>query len=179
VEESDERLFERLRTGDLSACDALYERYERRLFGFILGYVADRAEAEDLFHEAFVALYRDAPDALAAGSVRAWLFQTARNASLNRLRSRERRQRALSVDDGAAPSRNAEEQLNAAEAGVALQRAVSRLPESLSELYRLRTSGLSYEQMAEVLEIPVGTVKSRMHEMVSQLKKEMQPWTVR
>jgi RNA polymerase sigma-70 factor (ECF subfamily) len=111
--------------------------------------------------------------------VKAWLFQTARNASLNRLRSRERRTRALSVPDGAAPVRNADEQLSSAQAGVALQRAVDRLPEGLNELYRLRASGLSYEQMAEVLAIPVGTVKSRMHEMVSQLKKEMSPWTVR
>jgi RNA polymerase sigma-70 factor (ECF subfamily) len=177
--ESDERLFERLREGALDAFDLLYARYERRLFGFLLGYVGERTEAEDLFHEAFIALLRDAPDALSTGSVRAWLYQTARNAALNRLRSRARGQRAFAVPDATPPSRSAEEQMHAAEAGVALERAVARLQAPLAELYRLRASGLSYEEMAVVLTIPVGTVKSRMHEMVSQLKKEMSPWTAR
>ena len=48
---------------------------------------------------------------------------------------------------------------------------------SLAEVYRLRASGLSYEEMAEGLAVPLGTVKSRMHQMVAELKKEMQAWT--
>ena len=51
------------------------------------------------------------------------------------------------------------------------------LPKSLAEVYRLRASGLSYEEMAEVLAVPLGTVKSRMHQMVAELRKEMQAWT--
>jgi RNA polymerase sigma-70 factor (ECF subfamily) len=51
--------------------------------------------------------------------------------------------------------------------------AASRLPAALGELYQLRASGLSYEELAEVLGIPLGTVKSRMHELVSRLREEV------
>ena len=67
--------------------------------------------------------------------------------------------------------------IEARETEKALQAAVSRLPKSLGEVYRLRASGLSYEEMAEVLAVPLGTVKSRMHQMVMELRKEMQAWT--
>ena len=56
---------------------------------------------------------------------------------------------------------------------LALGEAVSRLPVPLSEVYHLRASGLSYEEMAQVLEVPVGTVKSRMHDMVKRLREEV------
>jgi DNA-directed RNA polymerase specialized sigma24 family protein len=47
----------------------------------------------------------------------------------------------------------------------------------LAEVYRLRVSGLSYEEMAQVLEVPLGTLKSRMHDMVRRLQEEMEKWT--
>jgi RNA polymerase sigma factor (sigma-70 family) len=61
----------------------------------------------------------------------------------------------------------------------ALDAAVARLPAPLAEVYRLRVSGLSYDEIASVLETPVGTVKSRMHEMVRVLREEIGPWTAR
>jgi len=67
--------------------------------------------------------------------------------------------------------------LEARETAAALAAAVERLPKSLAEVYRLRASGLSYEEMAEVLAVPLGTVKSRMHQMVAELRKEMKQWT--
>ena len=59
---------------------------------------------------------------------------------------------------------------------VALEDAVGRLPLPLGELYHLRSSGLSYEQIASVVEAPLGTVKSRMHQMVNVLREELKPW---
>jgi DNA-directed RNA polymerase specialized sigma24 family protein len=61
----------------------------------------------------------------------------------------------------------------------ALDGAVARLPRTLSEVYHLRTSGMSYEEMASVLELPLGTVKSRMNQLTVQLKEELRPWTAR
>ena len=61
---------------------------------------------------------------------------------------------------------------------VALERAVAKLPPTLAEVFHLRVSGLRYEEIADVLECPVGTIKSRMNQMVTQLREELRPWTV-
>ena len=177
--ESDESLFERMRRGQMAAFDALYLRWERRLYGFIRAYLDDAAEAEDVFHETFMTVLR-APADFSKGSFKAWVHQVARNAALNRLRSRRRGESAKerhAVELPMAVTPAAPSAIEARETEKALQAAVSRLPKSLGEVYRLRASGLSYEEMAEVLAVPLGTVKSRMHQMVAELRKEMQAWT--
>jgi RNA polymerase sigma-70 factor (ECF subfamily) len=112
-------------------------------------------------------------------SFKAWVFQVARNLCLNRIRSRRRALRAIETEARTTPDApvHAEGLLAAREAPEALRRAVARLPAPMARLYELRASGLSYEEIAHVLEVPVGTVKSRMHEMVSRLRKEVVPWT--
>jgi RNA polymerase sigma-70 factor (ECF subfamily) len=168
---SDEALIEQLRGGDLAAFDALYGRYEGHLFGFIRAHLGDVAEAEDVMHETFLAVLkgRDRPT-----SVRAWLFQVARNACLNRLRSRRRASSTLEQSaDPALPVPTADAQLEAHEATKALSAAVAKLPEGLAQLYHLRAQGLSYAELAEVLDVPLGTVKSRLHEVVQRLKSEV------
>ena len=95
VADSDEALYARLRRGELAAFDRRYERFERPRFGFLRAQLGDAAEAEDVLHEAFLAVLRagDARDELR--SFRAWLFQVARNLCLNRARARRRADRAL------------------------------------------------------------------------------------
>jgi RNA polymerase sigma-70 factor (ECF subfamily) len=174
--ESDEALYARLLAGELAAFDRLYERYERRLFGFIRVQLEDPHEAEDVFHEAFLAVLDARRTGAELRSFKAWLFQVARNLCLNRIRSRQRAGRALE-----SAAREAEVATGAAgddEAPLhpddpALQAAVARLPRGLAEVYQLRASGLSYDELATILAIPVGTVKSRMHEMVKRLRKEI------
>ena len=70
-----------------------------------------------------------------------------------------------------------DEAADASEAPIALERAVAKLPEPLAQLYALRVAGLSYDEIARVLRIPLGTVKSRIHDMVSRLRKEIRAWT--
>lgn len=172
---SDEALCEALLGGDARAFDVLYARYERPLFGFIRRHLAERAEAEDVLHEAFLAILRDRVSVRRAASFRAWLFQVARHLCLNRLRSRRRSERALEVEAQVPPSAEAhpEHALEERQTREALRDAVGRLPLELAELYQLRASGMSYEEMANVLEVPLGTVKSRMHKMVECLREEM------
>jgi RNA polymerase sigma-70 factor (ECF subfamily) len=181
--DSDERLHERLRGGELAAFDALYERHARRLYAFIDAHLRDAAEAEDVLHEAFLGLLRSGDVDFGRGSFKSWLYQIARNLCLNRLRSRGRGDRARQAlaTDGPVDARRdgADEQLAQREAGEALRTALGRLPAPLSEIYHLRASGLSYEEMSRVLALPLGTVKSRMHALIQQLKEEMLPWTVR
>ncbi len=174
---SDEALHERLLRGDLGAFDQLYERYSRPLFGFVRRHLSDPHEAEDVLHETFLALLRERDSGRSAVCLKPWLYQTARNLCLNRLRSRRRERRALEAAslEPSAPesSRSPRAALEARESAERLRLAVEGLPPGLSELYSLRAGGLSYEELAEVLGIPLGTVKSRINDMVSRLRKEM------
>ncbi|MEW5743689.1 MAG: sigma-70 family RNA polymerase sigma factor [Myxococcota bacterium] len=172
---SDEALFEALLQGDEGAFDALYERYERPLFGFLLRHTCDGHEAEDALHEAFLAVLKEGKGGRPKVSFRAWLFQVARNVCLNRARARSRGASAVEHAAQLSPAIDAgpEPVLEARQTAAVLRGALSRLPPTLSELYELRSGGLSYDEVAHVLAIPVGTVKSRMHELVRRLREEM------
>jgi RNA polymerase sigma-70 factor, ECF subfamily len=175
--DSDEALFERLIAGDLGAFDRLYARFERPLYGFIKSHLGDAREAEDVLHETFVTLLRERDKHPTVRSFRGWLYAVARNLCLNRLRSRKRASRALAAVSGAealaALPATPERELEAREQAAALKRAAERLPSTLAEAYRLRAAGLSNDEVADLLGVPVGTVKSRMHEMVARLRQEL------
>jgi RNA polymerase sigma-70 factor (ECF subfamily) len=170
---SDEALYQRLLDGDLSAFDRLYQRYERPLFGFIRRHLPAQGDAEEVFHEAFLALLREKDAQRNIRSFRAWIYQVARNICLNRIRGRRRAERATARLDRPPPPEEPEGAASRQQIAAALRAAVERLPEPLGELYALRAGGLSYEEVAQVLEIPLGTVKSRMHQMVVCLRQEM------
>jgi RNA polymerase sigma-70 factor (ECF subfamily) len=110
-------------------------------------------------------------------SFRAWLYGVAQNLCRNRVRSRRRGLRAVgAVDEGdtvATPPAPPDHALLESERAGALAGAVARLPAALAAVYRLRASGLSYEEVAVALEVPVGTVKSRMNDLVRRLREEM------
>jgi RNA polymerase sigma-70 factor (ECF subfamily) len=177
--DSDERLFERLGGGDLAAFDQLYARHAARLLGFVRAYLRDLQESEDVLHETFMELLEPHAVDFSRGSLRSWLYQISRNRCLNRLRTRTRGEAALDQLARVPPAHvpDAERALAGRQAAEALRLAIERLPQSLSEVFHLRAQGMSYDEMSLVLAIPVGTVKSRMHEMVSCLKQEMAPWT--
>ncbi len=176
---SDEALYQRMLGGDLGAFDLLFQRYERHLLGFIRGQLDDSADAEDVLHEAFLAVLRSRASAGEAACFKAWLFQVARNQCRNRRRTGQRKQRALETVGRTPPEPavDAAVALEAHQASAAVRQAVTRLPGTLAELYQLRAAGLSYQQIAEVLEVPLGTVKSRMHELVGRLREEVHSWT--
>ncbi len=168
--ETDETLYGKLLAGDLAAFDRLYERYERPLFGFALAQLGDRAEAEDVLHEAFLAVVRAHRAGEQLRSFKAWLFTVARNLCLNRVRSRQRADRALALGGVAEVAEQPPpDEIDTS----ALHTAVGRLPPTLAEVYQLRATGLSYDEVAKILGIPLGTVKSRIHEMVARLREEL------
>jgi RNA polymerase sigma-70 factor, ECF subfamily len=174
--DSDEALYARVRRGDMRAFDELYARYASRLYGFLFSILRSRADAEDVFHEAFMRALDGRDVELRPGGFRAWLYRIARNCALNVLRSRERGARAVAAIPEAEPAARADERLEGKELDIALAGAVERLPPKLLELFHLRSTGMSYEDMAEVLETPLGTIKSRMNQMVTTLREEMKPW---
>lgn len=170
---SDEALYLQLVAGDMAAFDELYHRYEHRLFAYILRQLGDRSEAEDVYHEAFMAVLKERRSGQDLSSFKAWIFQVARNLCRNRQRARDRSRRALARDAGApASSPHAEELIVEREIPLALQRAATQLPEPMADLYRLRSAGLSYHEIAETLDIPLGTVKSRMSAMLGRLRED-------
>jgi RNA polymerase sigma-70 factor (ECF subfamily) len=176
--DSDEALLKRIRGGEIAAFDRLYERHEARLFAYLRAVLGDRGDAEEVLHDAFLSVLRDRAAVFdKEGAFRAWLYRVARNMALNRRRSEGRRERT----SAAAPQADAEahapdELLEARQLDDALARAIARLPTTLGELWHLRTSGLSYEQIASVVDVPLGTIKSRMHQMVNVLREELEPW---
>lgn len=185
--DSDEVLLERVRGGEIAAFDVLYERYEARLFAYLRVMLGDRGDAEEVLHDAFLSALKDRSAALDRdGAFRAWLYRVARNIALNRRRASGRydkqvasfsREGASELDERIAPPEDrADKVLEARQLEDALASAIGRLPTSLGELWHLRTSGLSYEQISDVVDAPLGTIKSRMHQMVSVLREELKPW---
>jgi RNA polymerase sigma-70 factor (ECF subfamily) len=175
--ETDEALYSRLKSGDVGAFDALYARYKRPLFTFLVRSVGSRPDAEDALHETFMNAIR-APEADFAteGGFRPWIFRVARNVALNRIRTGKRYEANVARAPAPEAAPSAHEQLAAAQLRHALDRAVAALPWMLAEVYHLRASGLTQEEVARVLEIPLGTLKSRVRLMVERLREELLPW---
>jgi RNA polymerase sigma-70 factor (ECF subfamily) len=172
MRESDEALYGKLLGGDLVAFDRLYERYARPLYGFVHAQLGNSAEAEDVCHESFLAVLRARGAETELQSFKAWLFQVARNLCLNRVRARNRASRAIEAITATASSVPEHDPVPSASLA-SLQRAVAQLPSTLAEVYRLRASGLSYQELATILDVPLGTVKSRIHEMIKRLREEL------
>lgn len=187
-EASDEHLMRLACAGDEAAFAALVRRYERPLFGFAHRMLADTGEAEDVFQETCLRVYRSL-DRFRGGSLfRPWVYRIAANLCRDRLRRRALR-RVLSLDalwgeSGDArplaetvPSPNPGPAALAAadETAARIEAAIERLSAKHRTVFLMaRYQGLSYEEIAAALEIPVGTVKSRMKNAVDQLMREVE-----
>jgi RNA polymerase sigma-70 factor (ECF subfamily) len=172
--ELDEELYRKIRQGDLSAFEVLYERHKRGLFGFIHGYVKNREEAEEVFHEAFLQVLKSNEVSFREGSFQGWLYLVARNLCLNRIRSRRRGEKAVSALEPGEETESAEALLMGRDQSQQLQTVLEKLPETLAQVLKLRLSGMAHKDIALVLKIPVGTVKSRFHTLVEFIKTEIQ-----
>lgn len=182
--DTDEALVRQIRGGDIAAFDRLYERHEVRLFAYLRSVAGDRRDAEEVLHDAFLTVLKDSRAELdREGAFRSWLYRVARNLAFNRRRASGRHERNVATltstpndDPPLSVDARGDRTLEARELEDALASALGRLPPAFGELWHLRTSGLSYEQIATVIDVPVGTVKSRIHQMVSVLREELKPW---
>lgn len=173
-DESDETLHRRLVAGQLAAFDVLYARHERPLFAFLRRQLdGDVGEAEDVLHETFLSLLKE--KAPPARSFKAWLYQVARNLCLNRARTRRRGAGALGREAAGAARHVTPPEGALAQAQLVglVRQAVERLPAEQAELYQLRANGLSLDEVAQVVGVPVGTVKSRLHSLLARLRAEV------
>lgn len=164
----DESLLARVAAGERDALATLYARYQRPLFGYVCHLTADRAVAEEILQDTLLAAWRGAGDFAARSSVRTWLFGIAHRQAHNRLRRRDGPPTALPTADlpdehpDADPSPEDQALARATRADIAA--ALHRLSPTMREpLVLAAWQGLSYPEIAAILGIPVGTVKSRIH----------------
>ncbi|MBI3726381.1 sigma-70 family RNA polymerase sigma factor [bacterium] len=180
-EPSDESLLARLRSGDDEALPALVNRYQRPLFGYLHRMLGCAAEAEDIFQETFLRVVKHRARFETGRRVRPWVYAIASNLVKNVYRSRGYRERT-SLDRGdqdGGPGLRAsieafslapEDEASNAERAERVREAIARLsPTSRDALVLFYYQGLPYEEIAETLDVPLGTVKSRIHNALSKL----------
>jgi RNA polymerase sigma-70 factor, ECF subfamily len=188
--ESDEQLLCRLRAGEREVFGPLVRRFERELFGYLRRYLGDDDLADDVFQNTFVQVFLKIAQYEPGRPAKPWLYAIATNQAIDALRRKNRRadQRADGAvapdDEGeprplfeliAAPDTGPPDHAERAEQRALVRAAVSRLPDLLRQVVLLAYfQGLKYKEVAEVLDIPVGTVKSRLHAALTKLTEE---WT--
>jgi RNA polymerase sigma-70 factor (ECF subfamily) len=175
---SDGDLLRRIGDGDVRAVGELYDRYSTMLFPLALRIVRDRAEAEDVVHDAFVAVSDRASQYVPErGTVAAWLVTLVRNLSIDRTRRRERRG-ALARDVIAHEPTDAVADPEALTVGAADRASVRRALASLPEAQRATLEvaffeGLSYPEIASRESVPLGTIKSRAARAIASLREAL------
>jgi RNA polymerase sigma-70 factor (ECF subfamily) len=166
VEEPEPALIRAAAAGDLTAFEQLVRAYQQHVWRFLSRLLADAAAAEDVTQETFLRVFRRLPTFTFEAKFSTWVFQIARNAGIDELRSRERRNRLASVAPppgiAAAPP----------EARAEIEAALASLPVDLREAVVLvEVLGLRYHEVARVIGVPEGTVKSRMFSARSRLHR--------
>ena len=174
----------RARRGEAGAFAELVKRYQDKIFRFLLRLVHSRDDAMDLAQDTFMRAYQGLGRWEPEAPFRSWLFRIARNLAFDQLRH-GRLVEFVEFDDSADlpdRSQNPELALETAQRYGALEAALQRMPVEQREMILLREiEGLSYEEMAQVLELPPGTVKSRLSRArlalmaMTRARKEMKP----
>jgi RNA polymerase sigma-70 factor (ECF subfamily) len=182
--QSDQQLVAKVQAGDKRAFDLLVLKYQHKIFGLVSRYVKDSHEVQDVTQEAFIKAYRALPKFRGDSAFYTWLYRIATNTAKNYLVSRGRRPPGTDVDvedaeyyDSGAPLRdleNPENQLFGEELKAVVHRAIGELPDDLRAAVTLREfDGLSYEDIAEIMDCPVGTIRSRIFRAREAIDKQV------
>jgi RNA polymerase sigma-70 factor (ECF subfamily) len=183
---TDEQLVEQYRHGDDAAFAQLVRRYRRELFNFLARYCGNRTVADDLFQESFLQVHLSADRFDTQKRFKPWLFTIAANKTRDYLRSNRRQASKpllapiAGADEGTAYADLLEAdlplpgaQVEAREQQEMVRQAVEALPDHLREVLLLAYfHQFSYREIAQMLSIPIGTVKSRLHAAVSAFATE-------
>ena len=183
----DQQLVERAQRGDKHAFELLVAKYQRRLLRLISRLVRDPAEAEDVAQEAFIKAYRALPQFRGDAAFYTWLYRIGVNTAKNFLVSNGRKaptstekdaEEAETFEDaGQLRDINTPESvLMSRQVAEAVNAAMERLPEELRTAVTLREiEGLSYDEIAEVMNCPIGTVRSRIFRAREAIAAELRP----
>jgi RNA polymerase sigma-70 factor, ECF subfamily len=171
-------LVARARDGDVSAFEVIVRRYRASMYALAVRMLADRAEAEDVVQEVFIAGWRWLPEIRANAAFSTWLYRSTTNRCLNRLRTRDRT-RPLDDREVIVAVRSDQPE-DAAEVHAeidALLRALGRLTAEQRACWLLRdVHALSYEEIAHILHTTTTAVRGRIARARAQLAEEMESW---
>lgn len=176
-------LVQAVRSGDTRAFEQLVELYQTKVYNLAFSYVKDPEEAKDLTQDIFVLVYRSLPTLKDASKFSSWLYQTALNQCRNRYRRLQRRGffDSQSIDDEQLPLQLAsgeslEHRVEQQEAAGLLLSELAKMSEAEREMIILRDlQGLSYEEIGAILDLPLGTVKSKLNRARLALKNRLKP----
>ena len=185
--EVDQQLVERVQRGDRHAFDLLVAKYQRKLGRLISRFVRDSAEAEDVTQEAFIKAYRALPGFRGESAFYTWLYRIGINTAKNHLLSNKRRAptstpldaeeaELLEEGDMLREVDTPENELMSKQVVGVVQASLQQLPEDLRSALTLREiEGLSYEEIASVMNCPVGTVRSRIFRAREAVAENLRP----
>ena len=186
--ESDKKLVKRVQKGDKGAFDLLVLKYQHKIVNLVMRYVRDPEVALDITQEAFIKAYRALPRFRGDSAFYTWMYRIAVNTAKNHLAAQRRRPRdgELDLQDPEQYDLHAKLRETDTPEGVTLgrelketvERAIAGLPEDLRTAIILRElEGMSYEEIAQTMECPVGTVRSRIFRARDAIAKKVGPLT--
>ena len=180
---SDEQMVERALSGDPEAFGEIVQRWERRIFALAFGMLGREEDARDATQETFLAAFRNLRGFRGEAKVSSWLHLIAVNQCITRQRrakvrgetaledEAEKNAAVFALPASASPARTAEHQ----ERSVAVRRAVCSLPSDLRQVVVMKEfEELTFQEISDVLEVPLSTVKSRLYTALRQLQMRLQ-----
>lgn len=182
---TDMSLMERCRANDEAAFNEVVARYKAKIYNHVFRMTGSAEDAEDLTQEVFVRLYTSAHTFRGQSSLNTWLFRIAGNLCIDRFRRGKNRTAAYSLDeplgdDGGGAREIPDETyepyrlLENTETVAQIECALSHLPEKLRAVLLLHdTEGIAYEEIAQIVGCPLGTVKSRLFNARMQLRQRL------
>ena len=173
IESSDKKLVKRVQRGDKGAFDLLVLKYQHKIVNLVMRYVRDPELALDITQEAFIKAYRALPRFRGDSAFYTWMYQIAVNTAKNHLAAQRRRPMSVELDLQDPEQYDLHANLKETDTPEAIslsnelqetvERAIAALPEDLRTAIILRElEGMSYEEIAQTMECPVGTVRSRI-----------------
>jgi len=184
--QADQLLVERVQKGEKKAFDLLVLKYQSRVIALVTRYVKNHEDALDVTQEAFIKAYRALPRFRGDSAFYTWIYRIAINTAKNHLVSRGRRPACVDIDAGDAENFESAEGLRDLgspernllkdEIEKTVHRVLEELPDELRTAVMLREfEGLSYEDIAQVMECPVGTVRSRIFRGREAIDQKVRP----
>ena len=181
-EVTDEQLIARFQQGDLQAFDVLVRRYKDQLLNFVYRYVGNRSDAEDIVQETFLRVYKNKHYYKEIAKFSTWVYTIASNLAKTELR-RRKRHKIFSVSNFVNEERDydipdkdhsPERKVDGTLKEDIIQKAIEKLPPKFKEVIILRdVQGFAYEEISQILNIPLGTVKSRVNRGRLKLQEDL------